>query len=1267
MTQEEKQFEIDEIKKNIASLTLNDISDDALSLCVKIANDSRFKYEFDINDDDKRIIFRTNIDRPCFILNDWKNSLSIQEMSLAFSDPAKYDSTPLFSDESGWKLRLMFPHDSLNVCKGCDNSECLTKILFRVVVLKEFGELETKIEQRNKHVGYFKFEWNPPDGLRRVPESIFKSAKLLVDRSFIWVPTRIGDDQLLKIQVQKGFPCSSIQDINEEWLDSNFKSGRNLSDNLTRLITRPLNYLCGNLECRLSHCVFMVAGYLYYLQKSGQSNKIDEDRTYYHEHESEILSQEESLLQDKINKYLSSQVDNDILSKFEPLKDHVENIDLLAQAISNKNRTNICFAIEREDGVDESQTVAIIEDALRAAGKIQDSKDKKDAVLKISLVKLNEIINEKREKIQNNKLYVISQMFGYVASKQNVVQVDRIVDCLCSSNKNQYILMVGTHEELYGTNGLFSIDPKIKYIYEHFKIAIRNLTIDELYEIYKKNIDPLVSEYLNKDEVSARKKFDDFVINNRSLIPFKNEDLAKYLARYSNSCGNVDFPPYSYKYQTLDESLSGIVGLNGVKKKMKDLEKYILFMNKSKAIGAKIPPTNLHMIFNGNPGTGKTVMARIMARMLYDIGAIKENKLIEVERKDLVGSYVGQTAPKTADIINKAIGGVLFIDEAYTLTPTCEKDYGSEAIATLIKAMEDLKDELVVIFAGYKDEMRHFVNANPGIASRIGYTFDFDDYSTSELLEILKKKLSANNFTYSDDFLVGAEELIRVGEKRKNFGNGRFIDRLIQEVLMNHSVNAMETNDILSITANDLPTIENLNGEYDDRGDVNEALGNIIGMNNLKDQIRDFVDYVGFSKKASAAGLNIPTTNMHMLFTGNPGTGKTMTARIMTKMLYDIGVIHENKLVEVSYEDFADTYGGGPAQRTADTIDKAMGGVLFIDEAYNLATVSHWASQEIITALIKSMEDHKGELIIIFAGYKNEMKRFVDSNPGIASRIGYTFHFDDYTPEELLQIYQLKMNKAGFVLTDEANDAVFKLMRYFGRVENIGNGRFVDRVVQNTIMKHSRQSADNLTIITELSIPSIDEIINTLSNASSLLQPNKVNANSLRKTAIHEIGHAYLRYKLYQDPQILKITINAEGCGTLGYVQYKADYKPTHSKTELMNIIQVSLAGMGSEEVFNGEFENGNATDLEKATGIARDMVTRYGMSKIGIGQIGNEPNLAVMVQNEINRILNECYQKVKATIEENKGEIGKLVDYLLDHKELTGDEFINIIKEIQE
>ncbi len=285
-----------------------------------------------------------------------------------------------------------------------------------------------------------------------------------------------------------------------------------------------------------------------------------------------------------------------------------------------------------------------------------------------------------------------------------------------------------------------------------------------------------------------------------------------------NKTGNLaekDIPKYE-RNKTLEEifsNLDSLVGLEDIKKALHNLSDLINLKNKTKD-DLKLQNINLHMVFLGNPGTGKTTVARIVAEILYNLKYIKENKLVEVTSKDLVGEYVGQTGPKTNSVIQRAMGGVLFIDEAYTLASGTNlgNSYNAEAIATLIQAMENNRDNLVVIFAGYTKEMQAFLNANSGIMSRIGYTLDFKDYTEDELVKIFEKMTSKSGFRVTDDAIKEVREKIKEYKERPNFGNARFIRNLFEKSVIKHAENTRDKKQrkiLKTITREDIST-ENL-------------------------------------------------------------------------------------------------------------------------------------------------------------------------------------------------------------------------------------------------------------------------------------------------------------------------------------------------------------------------------------------------------------------------------------------------------------------------
>lgn len=274
-------------------------------------------------------------------------------------------------------------------------------------------------------------------------------------------------------------------------------------------------------------------------------------------------------------------------------------------------------------------------------------------------------------------------------------------------------------------------------------------------------------------------------------------------------------PPFEKdkSIQEIFKELNSLVGLDNIKVMLKDLVNLNKFKEKTEG-ELKLKETNLHMVFLGNPGTGKTTVARIVAGILYNLGFIKQNKLIEVSAKDLIGQYVGQTAPKTLEVIQKSIGGVLFIDEAYSLASTVgnNSSFNEECIATLIQAMENNRDNLVVIFAGYSKEMDAFLKSNSGIVSRIGYTMDFKDYTLEELITIFSSMFEKAGFILDNAAIEKAKEIITEFMGSKSFGNARFVRNLYEKAIIKHATNTEnETEKLIlkTITANDI-TSENL-------------------------------------------------------------------------------------------------------------------------------------------------------------------------------------------------------------------------------------------------------------------------------------------------------------------------------------------------------------------------------------------------------------------------------------------------------------------------
>ncbi|HEU4962442.1 MAG TPA: AAA family ATPase [Bacilli bacterium] len=510
------------------------------------------------------------------------------------------------------------------------------------------------------------------------------------------------------------------------------------------------------------------------------------------------------------------------------------------------------------------------------------------------------------------------------------------------------------------------------------------------------------------------------------------------------------------------ERLEKLPGLHQVKKQLRDIAHFAVFeQERMEVLGLPQKTPTLHMAFLGNPGTGKTMVARMIGRIYRESGLLSKGHVVEVDRSSLIGAYMGHTEANLAKYIKRAQGGVLFVDEAYALyKKDSGKDFGKNAIDGLVKAMEDHKNNFVVILAGYKAEMREFLQANPGLKERVPFHIDFPDYSEPELLQIADYLAGKDHYTLTPD----AKEVLlkRVLREKldETFGNGRTVRNLIEKAVIRHAVRAAHSDPseetYTTLTADDFQ-VEDL-PEQETLDDVLSELESLVGLEEVKRLVRQMVDVLALEKKRVAHGLQDQPLTLHMAFTGNPGTGKTTVARLMGRLLRAMDLLPKGHFVEASRKDLVAGYMGQTTLKTAEKIKEAMGGVLFIDEAYALGTRGQKDfGAEALATLIKEMEDRKGLLTVILAGYTQEMEDLFRLNPGLKSRVRFTLHFPDYTASDLVEIVKRKAQQSQYELTEEAEEKLWQLfIRECSMAgDDFGNGRLAEQVFEKAKLRLS--------------------------------------------------------------------------------------------------------------------------------------------------------------------------------------------------------------------
>ncbi|MEU3603083.1 right-handed parallel beta-helix repeat-containing protein [Streptomyces sp. NPDC006798] len=529
--------------------------------------------------------------------------------------------------------------------------------------------------------------------------------------------------------------------------------------------------------------------------------------------------------------------------------------------------------------------------------------------------------------------------------------------------------------------------------------------------------------------------------------------------------------------------LQSLIGLEDVKHQVLTLINLNRMAQRRAALGMPVPPMSRHLIFAGPPGTGKTTVARLYGSVLASLGVLRSGHLVEVSRADLVAQIIGGTAIKTTETFNRALGGVLFVDEAYTLLSDggSGADFGREAIDTLVKLMEDHRDDVVVVAAGYPAEMTDFLASNPGLASRFTRSVEFTDYTSGELVTIVERMCSAHRYELDgDDARAALNHHFERIPRDASFGNGRTARKVFEEMVDRQASRLaargdVDERDLALLTAEDVGTSGTAGAASgSEREDPMARLDALIGLAAVKREVGDLVTLLATTRRRAAAGLPTPRISNHLVFAGPPGTGKTTVARLYGELLASLEVLPRGQLVEVSRADLVGRYVGHTAQLTKEVFQRAIGGVLFVDEAYTLTPASAGAGssdfgQEAVDTLLKLMEDHRDEVVVIAAGYTEEMDRFLGSNPGLASRFTRTVEFPDYSSEELVTIVGRHAGENGYDCTPDTAAGLHAHFEAIPRGRSFGNARLARQTLETMMTRQARR-------LSAVAAPTLDDL-----------------------------------------------------------------------------------------------------------------------------------------------------------------------------------------------
>lgn len=458
--------------------------------------------------------------------------------------------------------------------------------------------------------------------------------------------------------------------------------------------------------------------------------------------------------------------------------------------------------------------------------------------------------------------------------------------------------------------------------------------------------------------------------------------------------------------------LHALIGLETIKKQVQGFINAVNLRRMRAEAGLPADKDfSLHSMFLGNPGTGKTTVARLVGKALHEAGVMESELFVEVLRTDLISDNIGASAQLMRQRLEEGAGGVILIDEAYALAKQDSAGFADEAITELLVFMENHRNDTMVILAGYPDKMQDLLNVNEGMRSRIKHRFDFEDYSPAEIASVGLSQLHEGRYTVNEELY--RRVVTAAYSQSADRSNARWVRNFNQDLRAK-----LDERVILlpNPTVDDLTRIDDADLHALAGGDPTERrskldrllaeLDEMIGLDSVKAWVHELVVIAEDNQASLEEDGSMERPNYHMAFTGGPGTGKTTVARIIAGIFHALGVLHTPNVTVTDPSTMRGRYLGVSSENVTRAFDEAMGGVLFVDEAHQMRQRErdNVLNDEMVSTMITRLENDRDRFVAIFAGYTDEMDAFFQSDPGLRRRIPTIIEFPDYTSEEVAQI-----------------------------------------------------------------------------------------------------------------------------------------------------------------------------------------------------------------------------------------------------------------------